>query len=362
MDGNLNILNEVIRTSPQNIRFYGLNITTLDSLIIVCGYQGPLSNPLYWVWDKSGNIINSVVLDTLTGAMTAITNHNGRLLFGLTNTAFYTRGEINPHDFTVKKIIKDDSAITHSGFHYISDYFLPTGVQSDTVFAYGGKGNKWMTLIKMDSSLEISSVDTFTTRAGISTAVDRGILSASAKNKIFFATGENPKYSPAALKVGLTNSMRLWRINSNGDRLWSVLVNDSSYYLPTKTVATSDGGAVFFSMKYDWRIEPQPKTSLSIIKLDSTGNFVGLTEIEVPYQNLGIEVFPNPFTDKITLAGVEVRKVRTVAIYDVSGKVVREIEKPESLEFDTSSFLPGTYFLQVVLKTGQSGVYKVVRE
>ena len=233
---------------------------------------------------------------------------------------------------------------------------------SDTIYAYGRQKDYIFSIMKIDSSLGLIGLDTFPHSPGTRVMVERGMLDASGDSRVYFVTADNPKFSSTDLKPGLTNVMKLWRVDTKGNVIWSVLVKDSAYYMPTKTLATSDGGAVFFSMKYDWRIDTQPKTSLSIIKLDSTGNFVGLTEIEVPYQNLGIELYPNPFTDKVTISGVELREVRSATIYDVSGKVISEIEQPESLEFDTSLFLPGTYLLRVILKTGQSGAYKVVRE
>lgn len=338
-----------------------LNLCVLDSFVVASGNQQPPFIPVYLVWDKYGNMIHSKLLDTIGGGgMSAIYNHEGRLLYGLSFIAFYSRGEINVSDFSIDTIIKDKPFITNNGFLNISGFCRPDSLESEATYCYGLQFGAFF-WCRLDSNLQIMDLDTFTTSHGKGTLVDRGMLDAWGRDHIYFVTAEDLTTSHTDLKPGLSNKMKLWRIKKNGDVVWSVLINDSSYYLPTKTVATSDGGAVFFSMKYDWRIDPQPKTSLSIIKLDSTGNFVGLTEIEMPYQNLGINVYPNPFTNRITLSGIDTREISSATIYDVSGKVLSEIRQPESLDFDTFSFLPGTYFLQVVLNSGQSGVYKVVK-
>ena len=361
IDDDLQILKDFVKTSLLGSGFDIVNLCMLDSFVIGSGYQRYTFLPAYWVWDKNGNEVYSKTLDTIDGgAMTAISNYKGRLLFGLTYVSFYSRGEINTNDFTIDTIIRDDLS---AGMLFISDYIYLDHTGKDTIYCYGGQSNTWFAWCRLDSNLGFIALDTFSTTYGKSTLVDRGMADASAEDKVYFVTAEDPKIFTRDLKPGLTNQMRMWRIKQNGDVVWSVLVNDSAYYLPTKTVATSDGGAVFFSMKYDWRVDSLPKTSLSIIKLDSTGNFVALSEMAIPYtERLGVEIFPNPCRDHITLAGIEARDVKRVLIYNIKGEVVAQYQNPENLKIESSLLENGNYLLQIVMRNGQIGVYKLMKK
>ncbi len=312
------------------------------------------------IFDENGTLLRKEIVEQIPfGVVNAVHLFKGTIYAGFRPSQVARFIQIDSKSFKI-------SVLDTGSYGFSTGGFFDFGSSSSSFYAYGEHFSKYLGLAQIDTNLNLIKLDTFSSvnnpnTSTRSTVADIGILAAKSEREIYFATGEGAYYIPQQLQPGLMTNMKLWRVDTGGNVIWSVPVNDSSYYFPTKTVATSDGGAVFFSMKYDWRIDPQPKISLSIIKLDSTGNFVGLTEIEVPHQNLGIDVFPNPFTDRITLSGVAVREVRSATIYDVSGKVVREIAQPESLEFDTSNFMPGTYFLQVVLKNGQTGVYKVVK-
>ncbi len=363
MDTSLNIIKVFDSGLRSDTIVGGLSVCVVDSFLIFGGFQlqGISPKPIYLIFDEDGNFLEKKVVKHVPfGVVNGLYNFNGKIYGGFRPSQYASVFQIDSKTFEITRLDTGSRGFAPGGFVDFDD-------SPNSFYFYGEYFSEYLGFAKIDTNLTISIIDTFSSvnnpnTSSRGTVADIGILAAKSEREIYFATGEGAYYIPQQLQPGLITNMKLWRIDTGGNVIWSVLVNDSSYYFPTKTVATSDGGAVFFSMKYDWRIDPQPKTSLSIIKLDSTGNFVGLTEIEVPYQNLGIDVFPNPFTDGVTISGVEAREVRSATIYDVNGKVVIQEEQPESLEFDTSSFVPGTYFLQVVLKSGQSGVYKVVRE
>ncbi|WP_417612473.1 T9SS type A sorting domain-containing protein [Owenweeksia hongkongensis] len=361
-DVNLNIIDELIHYTPLDSTAWWLSIEKVDSFTVVGGYQFDQGfHPGYWIFDNKGDLFFSNVLDTVSrGAITGLQYVNESLLFGLTFMPFHSRGEINLNDFTINKIIKDDRA-SNGGSLFING-FIDVGVSSNDIWGYGQLAVQTLALVKMDSNLNQVAIDTFSTTPGKWTKVDRGMLDASAHNKLYFVTAEDAKFTASDLQPGLMNNMKLWRVDTGGNVIWSVLVNDSSYYFPTKTVATSDGGAVFFSMKYDWRKDVAPKTDLSIIKLDSNGNFVGLHEMELPYQKpLAVSVYPNPAVDEISLAGVELRDLAAILVYTIDGILVKEVVNPQSLTISMEDVSAGTYVIHTLYKNGRQGMGKVIK-
>lgn len=361
-DKSLNIINEYTKHSTLDSVAWGLTLAVVDSFTILGGYQFDQGlHPGYWVWDKTGTLVFSNVLDTVTtGVISDLKNYNGRLFFGLANMPFHSRGEINTLDYTVKRIVKEDWSV-NGGALFINGFIDPS-FSAGNILGYGQLGLQTLALVKMDTNLNQIAIDTFSTIQGKSTKVDRGMLDASAVDQVYFITAEDPLFTASNLQSGLMNKMKLWRVDTGGNMIWSVLINDSSYYLPTKTVATSDGGALFFSMKYDWRIDPSPKTALSIIKLDSNGNFVALHEKEFSYQKpVNFSIYPNPVKTNFNISGIESAKTAAILIYNIDGTMLKEISNPSSTVFDVSDITPGTYLLRVLYKDGRQGMTKVVK-
>lgn len=70
-------------------------------------------------------------------------------------------------------------------------------------------------------------------------------------------------------------------------------------------------------------------------------------------------VYPNPFTDIITISADQ--KVSSMAVYDISGKLVRDIANPsESVSLRELS--PGVYFIKVSFKNGTAKTIKAVKK
>ncbi len=77
--------------------------------------------------------------------------------------------------------------------------------------------------------------------------------------------------------------------------------------------------------------------------------------------NLIQSIFPNPSSDKVTLVFVNGALEHTIALMDVTGKVVKS-EKTNASEFtfEKSTIEAGIYFLKVIASNGQSSVHKIV--
>lgn len=83
---------------------------------------------------------------------------------------------------------------------------------------------------------------------------------------------------------------------------------------------------------------------------------------KVPETDLaGVSIFPNPFLDHIRLTNLE--RINIVRLMNTSGQIVREYEAVEGdLEIGTSSLESGLYLIQMIDKTGQVYVRKMIRQ
>lgn len=76
---------------------------------------------------------------------------------------------------------------------------------------------------------------------------------------------------------------------------------------------------------------------------------LGIDELE----SANWHIYPNPVSDFILLENKSVVSAESIALLDLSGKVVRTFEK-SSVQLDVQDVLPGMYFVQLVTKTGNS--------
>jgi len=67
------------------------------------------------------------------------------------------------------------------------------------------------------------------------------------------------------------------------------------------------------------------------------------------YWDLEFKVYPNPFTNKIKLSGVDLKDIMSLNLYNSQGQLVVKGTIPlKSLEFDIPNYLPvGNYFLEI---------------
>lgn len=71
------------------------------------------------------------------------------------------------------------------------------------------------------------------------------------------------------------------------------------------------------------------------------------------------KIYPNPFTDAITIS--ETNDIKKLQITDVSGRLIRMIEKPSST-INLKDLKAGVYFITVHQKDGKLETYKIIKE
>lgn len=87
-----------------------------------------------------------------------------------------------------------------------------------------------------------------------------------------------------------------------------------------------------------------------------------------PTQSMGVSdtpiqvkaaISPNPFTDTITIT--DYKNVQLIAIYDVSGKLVREIRNVDST-VSLKDLTSGIYLIKMIMKNGTSQTVKAIKK
>ncbi|MCD6067138.1 MAG: hypothetical protein K0S33_1964 [Bacteroidetes bacterium] len=75
-----------------------------------------------------------------------------------------------------------------------------------------------------------------------------------------------------------------------------------------------------------------------------------------------IRVGPNPFSDKISLILPPKISLEQVRIKDISGRLVYESGQGTKSWIDTSSLLPGIYFVEISLSDGSATIIKTIKQ
>src|SRR5690554_4701021 len=73
-----------------------------------------------------------------------------------------------------------------------------------------------------------------------------------------------------------------------------------------------------------------------------------------------IKVYPNPTTDIVYFETEE--QLQTYELYNMLGQRVKQGTLANSPQIDLSSFTSGTYFIKVITKAGDTGIFKVVKK
>ncbi|MDX1446343.1 T9SS type A sorting domain-containing protein, partial [Lishizhenia sp.] len=122
-------------------------------------------------------------------------------------------------------------------------------------------------------------------------------------------------------------------------------------------IATNDGGfAVIGHQEY----YSDNKASLFLVKVGPNGESVPIQSPDVvniigaslSLENNGVkedlEVYPNPFQDKLTIRLDGIESIDKIELYNASGILVKKVESVHEInELDTQDVLPGVYYLNL---------------
>lgn len=113
------------------------------------------------------------------------------------------------------------------------------------------------------------------------------------------------------------------------------------------------GYYLFYNFKVgDYCESPRQQVTATV---DAAG-CLSTSEVDVKEN---FKVYPNPFTDFVNISNVE--KVKSVRVMDVSGRIVKTIEKV-SENINLSELKSGMYLLNLELKDGSKVSYKIIKK
>lgn len=154
----------------------------------------------------------------------------------------------------------------------------------------------------------------------------------------------------------------LMKLNLDGSLVWQHFYKGEVNYMPYKVLATSDGGALVLSTRYDWNDSIPNQRDVHILKVDSNGWYpgigTGINEFEEPQQIL---VYPNPVRDKVKFVTGWYKDLE-LAIYDMQGNKVFAAFLPGTREVDLSFLRSGVYVYRLTGKDGFAERGKIVKE
>lgn len=122
----------------------------------------------------------------------------------------------------------------------------------------------------------------------------------------------------------------------------------------TVSIPTFSGNTYYVNVGHysGWSDEPEGAFTINISK-----NSLGTSEVAANKNTL--KVFPNPFSDVVNIS--DAAQVRSVSVTDVSGRLIRVIENPNS-EIHLGELKQGMYLLMLDMKDGSKQVVKTIKK
>ena len=267
----------------------------------------------------------------------------------------------------------------------------------DRGFVIGATGEELTTLykdfliIKTDS---LGNIEWSKGYGGVSDDAFSNILLTS--DSAILATGASYSFW---YQNGVTDGYA-FKLNLNGDTIWTRVYGDTDGNGMSKTIETSDRGFAFVSwMRTGWtlvktdmfgksgcrenrtntHIENYPLTALTQFPVIDSGGSMEIDSFHVSHyrgnsgfhcfavsvQDMGsdqahLEIYPNP-TDALLNIESDFRK-GTFQVHDVAGKLLINAEIPDShFEIDLRNYVPGIYFL-TLFSEGKGIHRKIIKQ
>lgn len=151
------------------------------------------------------------------------------------------------------------------------------------------------------------------------------------------------------------------KLKTDGSIIWQRFYKGEVNYMPYKVLATSDGGALILSHKYDWNNPVPDQRDIHILKVDSTGWYDGLVNVGDDGRPLQILVYPNPVRDRVHFESGLYNDLH-LQLFDINGKLMAEHPLHDCLTLDMSGYKPGVYVYVISSEKGFLEKGKLVKE
>jgi len=153
------------------------------------------------------------------------------------------------------------------------------------------------------------------------------------------------------------------KLKTDGTIIWQRFYKGELNYMPYKVLATSDGGALILSHKYDWNSPYPNQRDIHILKIDSTGWYEGLPPVGTDeFSGMKqILVYPNPARDVVHFEPGLYHDLE-LQIFDQTGDLLLSKSLHSHQTVDVSDFKPGVYIYIIQNKNGFLEKGKLVKE
>lgn len=351
---NQNLL--ITATSLSNFYYassfnWGNSIYTSKNTLIAIGTDLNEYNHFIFEYDLDGNLINQNIY----------TDNNPSPRFA---NAIKEIGAINkyhlylggfPQDFWV---IDQTSFSIDTVFDY-NDTFWPwdchNGFSDNNYFVVGrnylGNNIKKPAILIVDNTGYVENMYTY----NASPDTNSGNINKSLdvyNDKFFLAAAHNFYVTSGYPFVQQQQWIWIMRIHSDFSVQWQHFYKGDVNYMPYKILATSAGGALVLSTKYDWNDSIPYQRDVHILKIDSTGYYEPITGTSEELEQIRkqILVYPNPVTSEINFV-LGLYSDLHLMIYNTIGELMISDFLLTSKTIDVSELPAGVY---VYLITGKN--------
>lgn len=155
----------------------------------------------------------------------------------------------------------------------------------------------------------------------------------------------------------------IYRLNKDGSIVWQKFYKGEVNYMAYKILATTDGGALIFSTRYDWNDPIPMQRDVHILKIDSTGYYDPITgtEEELEQMNKQILVYPNPAFNEVNFV-LGLYSNLQLSIYNSTGERMIFQTLHHSQSINVSMLPEGIYVYLLTGKNGFKETGKIIKE
>jgi hypothetical protein len=181
-------------------------------------------------------------------------------------------------------------------------------------------------------------------------------------NKIYIVAAHNFLVTSGYPFIPQQQWIWLMKINTDYSVDWQHFYKGDVNFMPYKVLATTDGGALVLSTRYDWNDPIPDQRDVHILKIDSTGYYDPITgtEEEIEQMNKQILVYPNPTNGDVNFV-LGLYSNLQLFVYNSMGKLNLTELLPTSKTIDLSSLPNGVYFYLITGKNGFKESGKILK-
>lgn len=148
--------------------------------------------------------------------------------------------------------------------------------------------------------------------------------------------------------------------NKITDMIWKSFPFTSYCYVPSEQIRGLGGG--YFDCTFSGGVYYSAYRNLVYYKKGNIEFGTPLSSVDIQFENENFSVYPNPFIDEINLKGFDPNEIKTIEVFDVSGKLLLQVSPNLSgNSINLYSIPKGIYFLKVGLKNGNTFNKKIVK-